>query len=150
MAVRDYIKPTRKTFLNPAGWIDYDFLKNQTRGLLVMFKEVFTPARPEREETFEEAMQRLNMTEADVASAISAYKMYALIFLLISFAIFFYSFYLLFSHHTFLGWMLGMAVTALLSVQAFKYDFWALQMRKRKLGMTIDDWKSNLFGRKGA
>lgn len=149
MAVRDVFKVTRKTFVNPSGWIDYQFLKGQTVELITVLKGLFTPATPTREESFTDAMKRLGMTEADVASAISYYRLLALVFLLITLLIFFYSFYLLFSHHTFLGWMLGMAVSALLAVQAFKYDFWAFQMRRRKLGATFDEWKNNLLGGKG-
>jgi hypothetical protein len=62
----------------------------------------------------------------------------------------FYSFFLLFHHTAFLGWFLGMATSALFFAQAFKYDFWSLQMRRRKLGLTFQDWKKSILGIKGA
>ena len=146
MAVRDVFKISRKTFVNPRGWLGYDTLKAQTQTIWSILTSMTTPAKATRVETFEQAMQRLNLTEVDVKATITAYRCYALGFFIFSLLALAYSFYLLFRYGTYTGWLLGMAVTALFASQAFKFDFWAFQMRRRQLGATFSDWKKAFLG----
>lgn len=146
MAIRDIFKISRKTFFDPAGWLDYESLKYQNQTIWVVLKNLFTRPRPQREETFNAAMKRLKLSEEDVQYGAKNYRLFAIGFFLIGLLVFFYSFYLLFRHVTFFGWILGLAVSALFLAQAFKYDFWSLQMRRRKLGLTFADWKKSVLG----
>lgn len=150
MAISDMFKISRKTFVNPRGWLGYDTLKEQTQTIWTVLKGMFSPAKPEREETFEQALKRLNLTEADVKATITTYRYYALLFLVLAVLSLAYTFFLLFRYGTITGWMLGMAMTGLLTSQAFKYDFWAFQMRRRQLGATFSDWKKAFLGEKGS
>jgi intracellular multiplication protein IcmV len=109
---------------------------------------MFVSAKPQREETFDQALIRLNLTEADVKSSITTYRNYALLFLVFAVLALAYAFFLLFRYGTITGWMLGMAMCGLFVSQAFKYDFWAFQMRRRKLGATFSDWKKAFLGEK--
>lgn len=145
MAIRDIFKVSRKTFFNPSGWLDLETLRDQNRTIWEILKSLFTPEKPERSETFEEAIQRLNMTETDVMQAIRYYRYYAFGFFILGFLSLIYSFYLLVGHGSWTGLLLSLGVTALLGVQAFKYDFWAFQMASKKLGLTFKDWRNNLF-----
>jgi intracellular multiplication protein IcmV len=149
MAVRDVLKISRKTFFNPKGWLGWDRLKAQNLWLWGTLRTLFTPAQPARAETFEAAMQRLNLTEEDVKEGAINYRYYALGFFALAVIAFAYAFYLLFRHVTITGFLLGLAVTALFCSQAFQYDFWSLQMRRRKLGLTFEDWKRDVLGEKG-
>lgn len=148
MAIRDMLKINRKTFVDPTGWVDYENLKYRTRTIWDVLKNLFSTGAPERSETFAEAMQRMGLTEADIVRSQQNYRLYALIFLLCGLLVFFYSFYLLFAHYTFTGWLLGIAAAGVFFSQAFRFDFWALQLRKRKLGMTYAEWKDNLLSDK--
>ena len=94
-------------------------------------------------------MQRNGMAEADVLVAIKNYQLFVLIFTLLGGLAFIYAFFILFSYHTVFGWLLGISVCALLFAQAFKYDFWSLQLRRRKLDLTFTDWKEAILGKKG-
>ena len=66
MAVRDIFKVSRKTFFNPTSWIDLEALIYQNKTIWSVLKGLFTKPAVERTETFEEAMKRQDMTEADV------------------------------------------------------------------------------------
>lgn len=151
MAVRDVFKVSRKTFFNPRAWLNYDDFKNQNRLLWGMVKDVTTvpEAAPRTDETFEEAMARHGMSEADVNVSSQNYRRFALFFAFLGSLAFIYAFFILFGYHTISGWVLAMCVSALLFTQAFKYDFWSLQMRRRKLDLTFDDWKNAILGKKG-
>lgn len=150
MRVRDIFKISRKTFLNPGGWIYYDGLKEQTITIWGVLKNLFTPTRPVLEETFEQAIARLKLTKKDVANTAKTYHVYALIFAGLGLFALLYAFYLLFRFGTIAGWLLSIAVSAFLFAQAFRFDFWSLQMRERKLGLTFADWKNSILGKKGS
>ena len=149
MAIRDLLKISRKTFINPRGWIDYDSLRDQNRTIWGILRTTFTPDRPEREETFEQAKKRLNLSDEDIETTEKNYQFYAIIFAILGILCFIYSFYLVIEHFTFTGLLLGLAATALFLSQAFKYDFWCMQLKNRKLGLTIKQWRENRFGKQG-
>ena len=148
MAIRDIFKISRKTFINPTGWIDYESLKYQNRTIWSILKNLFSVPRPEREESFQAAMKRLGLTEEQVQYGAKNYRLFSIGFFALGLLVLFYSFYLLFGHGAFWGWLIGLGVSALFFAQAFKYDFWSLQMRRRKLGLTFADWKESVLGDK--
>lgn len=149
MAIRDIFKFSRKTFVNPSGWMDYEFLKGQTTNIYSVLRGLFTSTQPELEETFEQALERMHLNEADADSVRHSYRRYALFFLLIAMGCFVYSFYLLFAYHAIFEWILGLAITGLFLAKAFQFDFWAYQIKRRKLGATFNEWFDALFGGKG-
>lgn len=146
MAVRDIFKISRKTFFNPSGWIDYPNLKNNTMLLYGILKTTFTTPTSTATETFEEAVKRQGLTENDIADGIGTYRALALVFVFLAIAAIVYAAYLMYYHATFTGLLLSLVVSALCLSQAFKYDFWALQMQRRKLGLTFSDWKRQYLG----
>lgn len=148
MEIRNIFKITRKTFVDPAGWLGYDSLKTQHQALKSTFKDVFTVEKPAHEETFDDAMRRLGLTPDETKARMISYRRYAYFFLLTAFLIFFYAFHLLFRLKSFVPWLLGLGVSAILFSQAFKYHFWAFQIAQRKLGLTFNDWKKHLLGDK--
>ncbi|HEX4044594.1 MAG TPA: hypothetical protein VHZ76_02890 [Gammaproteobacteria bacterium] len=148
MAILDIFKISRKTFFNPRGWLDYDSLKVQNRTIWQVIRANFSVAKPRREETFEAAVQRLKLNEADIHESIRQYHLYASLFLAIGLVVFIYSFYVLFLYAVLSGFLLGLVSAGLLLSQAFKYSFWACQMKKRRLGVTLMEWKRDLLGDK--
>src|SRR5437773_2336556 len=100
MAIRDVFRISRKTFFDPKGWIGYDELKAYNRIIGSDLKTIMTPAKPERIESFQEAMDRLNVTEADVAETAKRYLLYTVIFIILAGIAFATGFYLLFEHGT--------------------------------------------------
>lgn len=142
MPIKDILKVSRKTFFDPRGWLGYDTLKNQTQATWRFLKEAFTPTQVVREETFEQAMEQMKVTEADIQKISLNYLSYAIFFAALAVPMFFYGFFLLIHYRTFGGWMLSMAVTALLLAQAFRFHFWHFQIKYRKLGCTFAEWRS--------
>jgi intracellular multiplication protein IcmV len=147
--VKDIFSVSRKTFFNPSAWVGYRNVAGYTTLLYTTLKTIFSTPVPQREETFEQAMKRLQLTEEDVVTGISKYRAYAVAFVICGLASLLYGFFLLFKYGTFIGWLLAMAMTALFCSQAFQYDFWSFQMRKRKLGLTSSDYFNETFGNKG-
>lgn len=148
--IKDIFTVNRKTFFNPSKWLDYASVAGYTQMLFSALKSMFSKPVPTREESFEQAMQRLNLSEQDVATGIKKYRLFAIVFLGFGLIALFYGFFLLFRYGTFAGWTLSMAMFALFFSRAYQYDFWSYQMRKRKLGLTVQDYLDDTFGNKGA
>ena len=149
MAIRDVFKISRKTFLYPSGWIDLESLRYQNITIRDILKGMFSVRKPDYEETFEEAVERLVLSKADVKRTATLYRFFAIFFLILGLLSLIYSFYLLFHRGLFLGWLLGVSVSLLFFGQAFKYDFWSFQMRSQKLGSTFQEWKRAITRHKG-
>lgn len=146
MAVRDIFKFNRKTFFNPYAWMDWGRIVAQTEFMWSVLKSLFYPPAMQPGCSFEEAMQQYGLSEDDVKDGIVTYRLLALMFLILGLSALFYSIYLASFHASFVGALLALAVAALFFSQAFKYDFWALQMRRRHLGLTFADWKRQYLG----
>ena len=143
MALRDVFKISWKTFVNPTGWLDYDALKSQNQLLYGILKPTFSADKPGQPETFEQATERLGLTEADITAGQHRYRRWAIYFALLGLLVFYYAFYLVFRYLSFPSFILGIAAAMLFFTYAFKFDFWSLQMRRRKLGLTFADWKAS-------
>ncbi|HTM63588.1 MAG TPA: type IVB secretion system protein IcmV [Gammaproteobacteria bacterium] len=141
MAIKDIFKFSRKTFFNPKGWMDWDRIAADNRYLWSILKNLFYPVPKGRDRSFEEVMRSQGLTDADIAKGITSYRTTALVFALLGLCMFFYMIYLFARSAAFSAILMSFGVCALLMVQAFKYDFWALQMRQRHLGLTFADWK---------
>jgi intracellular multiplication protein IcmV len=148
MAIKDVVKVSRKTFINPRAWFGYDAVKAQTKTIASIIKPIATPDKPVREETFKAATKRLELETRDLEITYNAYLTYAYLFLSLSLFSFTYGIYLILYHGTFLGLVLTLAVTGLFISQAFKYHFWAFQIKKAKLGCTFKEWRDETFGLK--
>jgi len=147
MAIKDIFKISRKTFFDPVTWLDVRSFKQFNLMLFRQIKSLFTIPQATRKETFEEAMERFGLNAEQVNEIGLTYHYYAIFFLVIALAILAFALYLLFHHLSFHGALLAIAVAVLSAAQAFKYDFWAFQIKVRKLGCTFQDWKKERLGR---
>ena len=141
MPLKDVVKVSRKTFFDPRGWAGYDLLRAQfviTWGIL---KNLFSPAAPTREETFEEAVKRLHLSEEAIQQTSRNYLIFSYVFVLCGLGTLGFSFHLLLNHGTAAGWILGLLSTALFFVFSFRYHFWHFQIKHRKLGCTFAEWR---------
>ncbi|MEO8402302.1 MAG: type IVB secretion system protein IcmV [Gammaproteobacteria bacterium] len=140
MALKDVVKVSRKTFFNPRGWLGYDMLALQFKTSWRILKNLFTPATPQRTETFEEAMIRMNLTEDDIKTTSYRYLIFSGLFVVLGIIATGISFYFLIHHGAISGWILGLVSATLLFTYAFRYHFWHFQIKHRKLGCTFDEW----------
>lgn len=147
MAIRDIFKVSRKTFFDPASWSNYNGMKDMNRSLFAMLGELFTPEKPLREETFEEAMARLALTPEEVEKRKTLFRQYTWIFFGLGVILFLYAFYLIIVHHTIAGFVLAFATSLLFLVQAFRFDFWAFQIHSQRLGVSFKEWRQHFFAK---
>ncbi len=140
MALKDIFKISRKTFFDPGAWLGVKELSAYTRIIGNRLKATFTPDKPQRTETFEQALERLHVTEADLVFNARHYRIYALFFLVLSLAALLLGFFYLFYYGTVTGWLLLVMMTLLFAANALRFDFWYFQIKHRKLGCTFREW----------
>lgn len=143
MPLKDAVKITRKTFLNPTGWFGYDLLANQTRIFWSLMKSLFVLPVAGRAETFDEARERFKLTDEKLNELSQNFRLFTLIFSACGIITLIFSFYLLFAYGTFAGCMIGLATVAVFFAYAFRYSFWRFQIVHRKLGCTFQEWLHN-------
>jgi intracellular multiplication protein IcmV len=145
MKIRRAVKNTVKPFVDVKTWVGYDQLKQSVSSVLGMFKGVWsTKSDPENKETFEEATQRLGLTEEALAERKKAFVFLMLFYCLIALGLFVYAYYLL-TEGSYHGALASFSIMFIAWVQAFRYHFWLFQLKQRKLGCTFKEWFHSTF-----
>ena len=136
---RGFFRVLSSTFFDVPRWINAKQYIETNKTLYVKIKDSFHIAQPERDETFEAAMSRLNVTEQDLKERLMANQRALTMMLGFIVLMCLYGFYLIF-HGAVMGTLVALAVIALSAVRAFQYSFWNFQIKNRKLGYSFKDW----------
>ncbi|HSX19556.1 MAG TPA: type IVB secretion system protein IcmV [Gammaproteobacteria bacterium] len=121
-------------------WMGLQQLKSSSKDMIKMGQAIFTPEQADYEETFEEALRRLNLTEEQLQERRKEFMRLFIVYILLAIAIFSYSIYIAFAFKNIMGFIMGFGVTVFALVNAFRYHFWLYQIKHRKLGCTIREW----------
>src|SRR5262245_34794560 len=118
------VKDFFKSFINVPAWMGMSHLHRTARDIAAMSRDLFTIKRPPvREETFEEAVNRFNLTEVDILQRQKAFARLAIFYLFLAACLAFYSGYLCYK-----GAWLSALMTGVLTLVAcsftFKEHFW--------------------------
>ncbi len=138
--VKDAVKVSRKTFINPSAWFGYSLFLAQIQSTWEMVKGLFTIPVPQRVETFEEAVDRFGLSESDLVKIHRRYLIFAYLFGLLAVISLIAAGYFLFKKHAFLAFVLAITVAMLFLVNGFRYHFWAFQIQFRQLGCSFREW----------
>lgn len=121
-------------------WAGLDQIKDSTKGVVNLGQKLFISEQANYTETFEEALQRLNITEEQLNARKKEFTRLMIIYLIISLIIFSYSIYVVAVYKNFMGFMMGFAITLYSLTYVFKYHFWIYQIKNKKLGCTLREW----------
>ena len=133
-----------KTFLNVPRWVGVSELVNVGKSIKSLGKSLFVVKQPERIETFEQAIERLHLTEADIKNRCKWSRITAFIYFLAALVFLGYGVHILLLGH-YMSFVTTMVLTVLLLTFSFREHFWYTQMKHRRLGFTVKEWfKSSL------
>lgn len=134
--------------INIRRWADWDRLKAYTLYLGNAIKRLFVPETPVRTESFDVAMKRLKITDADLLIKQKALLRLSVVMLCAASFIFIYAGYHLF-YGTFRATLVSLVVMMIALALAFRYHFWFFQIKRRQLGCTFKEWfRQGLMGEK--
>jgi|GEM_PF-671420 len=120
-------------------WVSLQYLGETADNFKNILMDSVIPKKATYSETFEQAMERLELTEADIASRKKEFTQLFYFFLTLSLVIITYGLYLAFTSN-----MVSTLIAFCLSIytfsQSFRFHFWLFQLKSRKLGCTVKEW----------
>ncbi len=126
-------------------WMGITMLTNSSRSIYGMYRGLITPPRASRKESFTEAVSRLGVTERNIKDQLYYYKMTSSIYgLFLLFGVFYNV--VLYYKGSAGAVVMGTAYCFLIGAFFFRESFWYMQIKKRKLGMSMSDWCKFMIG----
>lgn len=120
-------------------WLGYSAIKDSIGQIKSTVQPSFTVEHAEQQEDFDAAIDRLHLTQEDLASREREFTKLFCIYLLAAIALFGYSIYL-FVRGNWGGGLMTLGITLYPINLAFKFHFWLFQIKNKKLGCSLKDW----------
>ena len=139
MGVTSRVKEGVKKRVNIRYYSDYDGHVSNIERLRDAVIGLLFPMEAAHEETFEQAVERFNLSEDMIRTRTRQFLWTSIIFFLFGLMSFVYTGYLIYSKEV-LTSFIGLGVTGLIFAYSFRYHFWFFQMKNRKLGCTFQEW----------
>lgn len=136
---RGFFRSLTSTFFDIPRWIGVKRYVDTNKLLYSKVKDSFQVAKAQRTETFEAAMQRLQLTEQDLKERAASITRALTVMLIFIGLLCIYGIYLIFTG-AIAGALVTLAVIALSSARAFQYSFWNFQIKNKTLGCSFSSW----------
>jgi intracellular multiplication protein IcmV len=123
-------------------------LKKQTEDVKNLANVVFEKKEAKMKESFEEALNRLNLSENDIQNRAREFKRLVKVFIFIIISLLLYLIYAIFQK----AWIACLGTMGIILVavaQLFRYHFWLYQIEQKRLGCTYSEWYQSLFHQSG-
>lgn len=120
-------------------WLSVDYLKETTGHLKSIFVDTFVPKKARYSETFEEALERLQLSEQELLNRQTEFFRLFCFFIGLSLCVISYGIYLAYTK-LFLSALIAFCLSLYALTQAFRFHFWLFQLKHRKLGCTLWEW----------
>ena len=133
--LRSYMSRT----FNVYQWAGGQSLISSGKSIRGLFRAMTIVKRSARKETFSQAIVRLNLTPKDIEEKERQYKMSSSIYCIFFIFGLVYT-VLLFSRSNVGTGVMGMSYSFLMFAFFFRESFWYMQVKNRRLGMTLFDW----------
>lgn len=130
-----------KSLFNLTGWVGLNSIKEHGSLIRSLFSNVM--ARPkassEKMRTFDEAVEKFNLTEADLAAREKHFMQMSYIYGIILILGVSYWLYLGFAGK-WSAFVMMFSFNFMIFSFFFRESFWLMQLKQRKLGMSFKDW----------
>ena len=120
-------------------WMSLSYVKDISGRTQYIVKDLIVPKKSTRIESFEEALIRLKLTEADITQRTIEFTRLVYLFLSLALIIISYAIYMIFKGSPVVG-LIALCIALYTLSQAFHFHFWLFQMKNRKLGCTLSEW----------
>ena len=120
-------------------WMSLSYISETTNRFKGLLTEIVVPKKATYSETFEEAMLRLELTEADIMQRKKEFTRLCYFFVVLAIGVLGYALYLAFTG-TMIAALIAFCLSFYAFTQAFRFHFWLFQLKHRKLGCTFKEW----------
>lgn len=128
-----------KFLVDVPTWVGWRELKFHAANVRDIVRLGFKPKLAERRESFEEAVERLKLSEADLERLMRSFFWTMCLYLAAATALFAYAVYLFLEGHV-MAALLDVLIMCLALSFAFRESFFRFQVQQRRLGCTVRDW----------
>lgn len=139
-----------KRYFNFPEWLGADALMGGARTIKDLYRSVTTFKREHRCETFEQAVERLNLTEERIVKRRREFFWMSIFYTAVALATLAYGYYGYTHGYSWSAVTICVLLSFMVSVYAMREHFWYVQMSKRKLGVSFNEWLQWWFNRSGA
>lgn len=137
------VKSTAKSFIDVKSWIGLQSLKEGAGVIKDAGKSLFEKENYAAE-TFEQAMVRFNLSEADLQRKAAFLMQQVWIYLGLSLLLFAYGLFLFLIGKASLG-IIVLGIVVLAVCKAYRAHFYVYEISQRRLGCTFREWRTHLF-----
>jgi intracellular multiplication protein IcmV len=123
-------------------WMSWDYLGETADRFKILFLDIVIPKKATSAETFEEAMQRLELSEEDLVERKKEFTRLCYFFVALALVIVLYALYLAFQRNMTPS-LIAFCLALYALSQALRFHFWLFQLRNRKLGCTVKEWMNS-------
>lgn len=127
-----------KRFVN-LDWANKDFIEKILQDIIDVIYSIFSVKKSSRHETFLEAKQRLQLTDADIQKKYKTCLFLAYFFYVSSVLVLCYTIVCILNGNILQGIGMTGVFMALLGF-TFKYHFWYFQLKTKRLGLSLGEW----------
>lgn len=146
MGFTGHIKKIIKPLVDVPTWMNYQQISQHCSSLFSFTKGLFLPEKAGTPESFEAALIRFNLTEADLVQRMKGFQRLQWLWMIFFLIGIFYSIYLFFTQ-AWRGFFPCLGFSTMILTQVFRYHFWIFQIKNRRLGYTFREWlNANFFG----
>lgn len=144
------MKILRKTFssgVNITGWMGLKQIKENSVLIKDLFNDTFSAEKKSataKVETFDQAVRRLGLTEADIQKRIKKSTQIIYFCGILSLPMLIYTLYM-FNAEFYLSGLVCLMLTFLLFSYVFREHFNRFQLRQRRLGCSFKEWFTATF-----
>lgn len=120
-------------------WIGWEYIVDNTNEYKTIIKDMATADKATHPETYEEALKRLNLTEADIEQRKIEFTRLFIFFIGLALAIIGYGLYMAVQGNL-IPAIIAFCISLYSLSQAFRFHFWLFQIKYKKLGCTFKEW----------
>lgn len=146
MGMKSFTKGFIRKGFNVKKWVDYDYVKVTGKSVAGIAKDLYgsQAQAPQHQETFEQAVQRMGLTEKDIKKRMQTAQRISLGCGMSIFPVTLYAIYLMMTG-SWLSSLVAVMMVLLLGAYAFRESFNLYQMKQRRLGCTVQAWFKGTF-----
>lgn len=120
-------------------WMSLEHIEETFDRTRLIVKDLFKPKKARYSETFEQAMERLALTDEDLEQRKREFIRLTIAFIVIAILLLGYGAYWLFHGKAWIT-LIATFLSMYAFSQAFRFHFWLFQLRNKKLGCTFSEW----------
>lgn len=128
-------------------WADWPGIKHTSRYLWHQAKTLFSKEKPKYSETFQEATERLSLSNDSLVSQAKRYYILSFLFFMYAIFLIIYGGIILVGGN-WIGGIISFSLSIYALALAFRFHFWRFQIIQQKLGCTVKEWSQSLIAPK--